>query len=1452
MQKNEVNMCFSFCFLFLQLAYPPLLKDLFVPMFLNCRLAQRSLQKIYNDLHLTRQKFQTITVTLLQQMIILMTNIICLGFVTICMIQHLQRASPDLKLTMFDSLYFVVVTFSTVGYGDISPDIWLSRLYMLLVICVAFASLPRQIEGLISTYMERKKAGGEYSRHAAQRYRHVIVCTSSLTQDTVIDFLNEFYAHPKLEDHTVIVLCPQELDSGMQVVLKDPKWAHRVIYMRGSSLKDIDLTRCHVLQADACFFLAPRPTHDKIKADRHTILRSWAVKDFAPGCKQYIQLFSAANKIHVKFAEHVVCEDEFKYALLANNCLYPGLSTLVSLLVHTSFGHEGILASEPWQQVYGRHSGNEIYHIQLQKSVFFSHYVGETFPKASADAHRRFGVALLAVLNPDLASPHLQLNPGPLYRLKGADFCFYMSVTREEYSEIKPEALKNVRRRPSESVAQIALALQKYHLVPDTSTNAEDPDESVFNTITSLMGNNITRMVHSNNNLHLDDKGDGIATSPTTPLMPEAGDILSTTTTTSTPKNDERTPEAPASGNSTDNNASGSSSERRGRKKKFIVTPASTASDTVDNNSNRNQLHNCCPSTRPLLESNSEDVSEFSTRVGEDFFRERSRSNSVDSLDNVDHRHTAGRVLQYWQDMEQDKLTTGPPPVTIYSGSRRTTCHIMTEPRNICCIQWGQDCDHCTYKNARDERWGHQLIILAAEHASTGIFNFIVPLRSSFIGIHGLSPIVMLLEEEPDSLFLDTIAQFPLVYYMIGSIRSVDDLLISGINKASHLVVVNRDSEACHGGEEILADSETIVAVQTIFRLFPNTYVVTELSQTSNMRFMQFTAQEAFALKTSKLEQRLKESVATNLNHIFRLPFAAGQVFSARMLDTLLYQTFVKGYLISFVRLLLGIDAEEGSGHLSSIRVKRATLQKFPEYGELYEGLCTATGEIPFAIYRTERADNETGSLDAEHSGTEKCKPNSKRSPRGLNNLRKSSFKPSSARFSHRFSNLTRQDHGDLGSMIRNRLRSLDLSLADYSDVRRRPDTLSYIITNPSPKLKLRIGDIVYVIQPSSMYAKPSKQKFFMRRSHSFSDDKLSTPPPTYQQLARQRAQSNVESLKNFTVTQPKIPPGKPASGNSPGFRNPLPPELRIPKGVSFSTEPCKTTAAIVSHPADDSFFLPSVQCKPNPPSSRDSSQSALPPSHTPGSDSRISHLSKNRPLPNDSKVGKTLEAELTEDKNFVGQNVTLEAVRKNKKEGQGEDIPLEPLPLASDKDSPCGNSFVVNMGNVGLSGRQNGNRPILCHPHHTKSSIPYILAFRLVRICSTEEALSTRFTQLSSHLQKRGFPHKQIVLANNKATGTPRPQALQRRKKVPPEHRGSPSLPNISNILKTYLPILHLPDRCKKAIPELLMTAFRRPTNIRDYTGAFHHSIQQQLQVQALQHTTVQNVHIRIQHIVF
>lgn len=60
-----------------------------------------------------------------------------------------------------------------------------------------------QFEQLAFTWMERQKLGGSYSSHRAQSEKHVVVCSTTLHADTIMDFLNEFYAHPLLQVHLV-------------------------------------------------------------------------------------------------------------------------------------------------------------------------------------------------------------------------------------------------------------------------------------------------------------------------------------------------------------------------------------------------------------------------------------------------------------------------------------------------------------------------------------------------------------------------------------------------------------------------------------------------------------------------------------------------------------------------------------------------------------------------------------------------------------------------------------------------------------------------------------------------------------------------------------------------------------------------------------------------------------------------------------------------------------------------------------------------------------------------------------------------------------------------------------------------------------------------------------------------------------------------------------------------
>ncbi|KAJ9576311.1 hypothetical protein L9F63_006811, partial [Diploptera punctata] len=305
-------------------------------------------------------------------------------------------------------------------------------------------------------------------------------------------------------------------------------------------------------------------------------------------------------------------------------------------------------------------------------------------------------------------------------------------------------------------------------------------------------------------------------------------------------------------------------------------------------------------------------------------------------------------------------IVKGFPPVSPYIGVSPTLCYLLKEKKPLCCLQLAQVCEHCSYRNAKEYNWQNKTIILAADYASNGIYNFIIPLRAHFRSKTSLNPIILLLERRPDIAFLDSISYFPLVYWMLGSIDCLDDLLRAGITLAENVVVVNKEMSNS-AEEDTLADCNTIVAVQTMFKFFPSIKSITELSQSSNMRFMQFRAHDKYALHLSKMEKREKER-GSHISYMFRLPFAAGSVFSASMLDTLLYQAFVKDYVITFVRLLLGIDQAPGSGFLTSMKITKDDMW-IRTYGRLYQKLCSTTCEIPIGIYRTQ----DTSLADSSH-----------------------------------------------------------------------------------------------------------------------------------------------------------------------------------------------------------------------------------------------------------------------------------------------------------------------------------------------------------------------------------------------------------------------------------------------------------------------------------------------------
>eukprot|EP00062_Callorhinchus_milii_P010895 gi/632956247/ref/XP_007893863.1/ PREDICTED: potassium channel subfamily T member 2 isoform X1 [Callorhinchus milii] len=923
------------------------LRNLFIPVFLNCWLAKHALENMINDLHRAIQRTQS---AMFNQVLILISTLLCLIFTCICGIQHLERSGNN--LTLFDSLYFCIVTFSTVGFGDVTPKIWPSKLLVVIMICVALVVLPIQFEQLAYLWMERQKSGGNYSRHRAQTEKHVVLCVTSLKIDLLMDFLNEFYAHPRLQDYYVVILCPTEMDVQVRRVLQIPMWSQRVIYLQGSALKDQDLLRAKMDNAEACFILSSRCEPDRTAADHQTILRAWAVKDFAPKCPLYVQILKPENKFHVKFADHAVCEEEFKYAMLALNCICPATSTLITLLVHTSRGQSGpweafrqltgtkqiITRDGPqspgqWQKLYGKCSGNEVYHIKVEESTFFAEYEGKSFTYTSFHAHKKYGACLIGVKREE--NKNILLNPGPRYIISSTDTCFYINIVKEENSAFKTHNEQNINSI-SNTTYHGASRLPVHSIIASMGTVAID----------------------------LQDASCKPPSGPTLSLPSEGG--------------------------------------KEGRR----------------------------PSIAPVLE-----VADASSIQTCDLLSDQSEDEANQS------------------DEEESSLPEyikGYPPNSPYIGSSPTLCHLLQEKISFCCLRLDQGCQHNYSEDAKAYGFRNKLIIVSAETAGNGLYNFIVPLRAYYRPKKELNPIVLLLD------------------------NPLDDLLRCGVTFAANMVVVDKES-TMSAEEDYMADAKTMVNVQTLFRLFSSLSIITELTHPANMRFMQFRAKDCYSLALSKLEKKEREK-GSNLAFMFRQPFAAGRVFSISMLDTLLYQ----------------------------MKITEDDLW-IRTYGRLYQKLCSSTGDIPIGIYRTEtqklttseskisisveewedtkdtkdytsyRTNHHRNSTSSDQSEHPLLRRKSMQWARRLSRKAPKHSNKVTERISRqRLTLCKRSERQELAHLVKNRMKHLGLSPTGYDEMNDHQNTLSYILINPSPDMRLGLNDIVYLIRPDPLAYVPN------------------------------------------------------------------------------------------------------------------------------------------------------------------------------------------------------------------------------------------------------------------------------------------------------------------------------------------------------------------------------------------
>ena len=126
------------------------------------------------------------------------------------------------------------------------------------------------------------------------------------------------------------------------------------------------------------------------------------------------------------------------------------------------------------------------------------------------------------------------------------------------------------------------------------------------------------------------------------------------------------------------------------------------------------------------------------------------------------------------------------------------------------------------------------------------------------------------------------------------------------------------------------------------------------------------------------------------------------------------------------------------------------------------------------------------------------------------------------------------------------------------------------------------------------------------------------------------------------------------------------------------------------------------------------------------------------------------------------------------------------------------------------------------CHPQHTKTAIPFSLALRLRRICSTDAKFTLRLNELRTYLLARGYGNTFLDSQFKRATNISRTEALRTNRhdstdRLPFVVTYNPSLPRIPNILRKHFHILLSSKRCREVFKHPPIVAYRRTSNLRD-----------------------------------